>query len=94
MLDNFTVETYLMNVSLMYYVQLCKVPVLVLYRQICEGLHLKIKGVASMVYFTHNHVQINKTFTASYGQTFSIHWFISTPHGDMKTLLKDTNIDF
>lgn len=83
-----------MSVSLMYSVKLCKVPVLVLYRQICEGLHLKIKGVASMVYFTHNHVQINKTFTALYGQTFSIHWFISTPHGDMKTLLKDTNIDF
>lgn len=46
-----------------------------------------------MVYFTHNHVQINKTFTALYGHTFSIHWSISTPHGDMKTLLEDTDID-
>lgn len=66
---------------------------MVLSRQICEGLRLSIKGVASMVYFTHYHVQIKETFTALYGHTLSIHWLIIDRHGDMETLLKDTNID-
>lgn len=44
---------------------------------IYERVLLEVWLFASMVYFTHNHVQINKTFTALYGQTFSIHWSIA-----------------